>query len=235
MSIRLIPFLLLFVFTIFDKNGFAQDINSLVLINSETIDPHRYDAFKGSPYLFKKFVAATIVSHKGERIEVEQLNYNSYSHNVEVRKDDQFIELNPKKYIRVEIPIKGNPILEKEFGREQIFLHKNIHPSLKNKFSDLLYHGKNFVFLKDLHVALKDNEVNTPGALVAFKRFSEAGKYYILSDNKLKYIRLNKKQLIRTLGYRKELTAFIKKNKTDFKSDVAVIELMKYYDSLIGK
>ncbi len=233
MPTRIIPILFIFIFTVFYKNVLAQDINSLILINSVPIDLDRYDAYKGSPYLFKEFVPATIVSHKGEYIEVKQLNYNGYSHNIEVRKDDEYIELNPIKYARIEIPVKGNPILEKEYGREQILLHKNIHPSLKNKFADLLYHGKHFVFFKDIHVAIKDNEVNTPGASVAFKRFSEAGKYYILSANKLKSIRFNKKQLVKSLGYKKELETFIKKNKTDFKSDIEIIELMKYYDSLL--
>lgn len=235
MKTRLLPFHLLLLLFFLANISYAQ--TPVLLMNSNKVDANRYDDYKGSPYLFKDFVPATIIDKDGDPIPVDLLNYNVYTNNIEVRKGNDFIELDAKNYLQIEVPVKGNKTLEKIYTREKIVLQKSIHPSLMNKFSDLLYSGKNIVFYKDIHVALNENKVNTPGGSVTNKRFSEVGKYYLIDINAKEKtpLKLSKKQIIKTLGFKKDFENYFDKNKVDLKSDVDLIQLFTFYDGLVKK
>lgn len=211
----------------------AQKMDSLLLLNSRGIDVDRYKDFRGSPYTYKEFVPGAIVFKSGHKVEVDELNYNGYGHTVEVRNNDKFIEMDPGQCLRVEINVKGNASLEKIYKREKIILQKGLHPNFRKRFVDLIYLGENLIFMKDLYVGLKEQSVNAPGEKIEFKGFRHTGNYYLLVDGELKAVKLKKKSFLKALDKSKELDKFIKKNKTDFKSDMDVIALLTYYDGLL--
>ena len=69
--------------------------NDLLFTNSQSIDEDRYKDMDYSPYLFKEWVQDNITakSNTEEAIENVLLNYNGYTKNFEVRKDNRFIAL----------------------------------------------------------------------------------------------------------------------------------------------
>lgn len=228
-------FLFLFIFSFSLQTGYTQLNDSLLLINSQVIYPDRYKDYKGSPYLFKSFVPAVILSNNGVRIPVNELNYNGHTKNMEVRSRDQYVELDDRMYIRIEVPVEGNLELMLKYDRPNIILQKNAHSILKGRFGDLMYIGDNVILFSDIYVSLKDNHVNTPGKTVTFKRFNTQKRFYVDIDGELISIKRKKKSLLKALGKSKALSAFIKEHKLDLKSDLDLIKLMAYYDELLEK
>jgi len=77
----------------------------ILLTNSRNVVEDRYEGIKGSPYAFKEWHPATIISTEADITEVAAINYNAYTHNLEVKKGTQFIELDPAWYVRVIIHV----------------------------------------------------------------------------------------------------------------------------------
>ena len=111
----------------------AQETDVL-MTNSRSVDKDRYKGVKGSPYLFKDWYKGKIISVDADIIEGILLNFNGKTEGFEVKKENSFIELAPKWYIRV--------VIENEAG-EEITFQKNFLPPLVNKFTRVVYQGKN--------------------------------------------------------------------------------------------
>ncbi|WP_413670030.1 hypothetical protein ACEN9X_08885 [Mucilaginibacter sp. Mucisp86] len=68
---------------------------------------------------------------------------------------------------------------------------------------------------------------------VATKTFITANSYYLFSDNKIAKIKPSQKTILPALNDKADkMQEYIKANKVDFKSDVALAKLFSYYNSL---
>ena len=85
---------------------------------------------------------------------------------------------------------------------------------------------------KEFHCSISEKEVQDVGKTVMMKRFFRKFNYYLVLKGELKSIKLSKKNLISTLGHKKELETFIKKNKLKVDRDGNLREIMAYYETL---
>jgi len=200
----------------------AQETDVLML-NSKSIDSERYKGVKGTPYIFKDWRSGKLISADADAIEGLTLNYNGKSGGFEVRKDNRFIELNPKWYIRV--------VVEGDKGEEPIIFQKNFLPPLKDKFTRLVYKGNKISVVEDFISKIEIKVINNVGKKEELKRFYSKRSYYLIKDRKPTYLKLKKKNVLALLGNTKELETYLKKEKMKLNSEKDLIKLLEYYEA----
>ena len=117
---RLPTILLLSFFILFFSNLLNGQETDLLMVNSKKIDQKRYEDVKGNPYLYKKWKKGSIISADADVIENVLLNYNGESNSFEIKKDNRFIELDPRWYVRV--------LVEEEPDEAAVIFQKNFLP-----------------------------------------------------------------------------------------------------------
>lgn len=201
--------------------SFAQATDVLML-NSQPIDEERYQGVRGSPYMFKEFRTGKLISVDADAIEGLALNFNGKTGGFEIRKDNRFIELNPKWYIRV--------VVEGEETDEPIIFQKNFLPPLKDKFTRMVYKGKKISIVEDYVAKIETKVINNVGKNEEMKRFYDKRNYYFIKDRKPVLFRLKKKNVLALLAHRKELETYLKKEKMKLNSEEDLVKLMRYYE-----
>lgn len=199
---------------------FAQ-ATDVLMTNSRSIDKDRYKGVKRSPYLFEDWRKGKIISADAAIIEGVLLNFNGETEGFEIKKGDNFIELDPKWYIRV--------LLEEESG-EVITFQKNFSPPLTNKFTRVVYKGKNLSIVEDFIAKIEVKVVNNVGKKEEFKRFYSKRNYFLIKDKKITLIKAKKKSLYALLGHKAELDSFIKKGKLKLSTETDLIKLFTFYE-----
>lgn len=216
-------FILVFVFSaqIIPSFLFAQETDVLML-NSKPIDEERYKDVKGTPYIFDDWRTGKLISVDADAIEGLTLNFNGKSGGFEIKKDNRFIELNAKWYIRV--------VVEGKEGEEPVLFQKNFLPPLKDKFTRLVYKGKNISVVEDFISKIETKVINNVGKKEELKRFYSKRSYYLIKDRKPTYLKLKKKNVLALLGHAKELEPFVKKEKMKLNSEKDLIKLLEFYE-----
>lgn len=226
-----LPAILFFLFAFLTAELTAQSDSTIVIFtNSQPIEAFRYRDVKGSPYLFDDFVIGNIVSTNIDVYENMALNLNGHTNHFEVRRGREVVELDETWYLRVEIHPELNPTLSRRFGKEKIIFQRSIHPKLQNVFAQVLFAGTRTVFLRTFHADLSKKTVQDVGKTLEFKRFNGKFLYHLIKDGELVHLRLKKKNILKTLGERKEMEAFAKENNIDFKDEKDLIRLVAFYD-----
>lgn len=209
-----------------------MDKDSIIFLNGRKIDTTRYENFKGSPYYFKDFVKATIVSNTFSLFEDLDVNFNGYSQEFEVRRGDEFIELDKKWYVRIDIdPEKNKDILDSKDG-EKIIFQRGFHAKYLTRFGNILYNDQSIILIKDYLVSLSEKTINDVGKILEFKRFDPKTYYYLIVDGEAKLLKTNKKGIIKALGYKNELETFFKAEKIKFSQDEDLKKLAAFYATL---
>lgn len=205
--------------------------DSLLLVNSKTVDDRRYDDIKGSPFLFKNPVKARVIRNDANIIDDVMLNYNGYTRNFEIASGDAMIELDRSWYLRVEIPAADNPEVADEIIGDKLIFQRGIAAKFNDQFTMLLYVGDDLFLIKDFNVEKRTNTVQDVGKTVEFEKFTPRRHYYIKRRGKLNQIRLKKKSLIDALD-NPEVEKYIKSNKLRCDSEEEVIQVLEFFNGL---
>ena len=198
----------------------AQETDVL-MTNSRSIDKDRYKGVKGSPYQFEDWRKGKIISADADVIEGVLLNFNGKTEGFEIKKGDNFIELDPKWYIRV--------LLEDESG-ETVTFQKNFLPPLANKFTRVVYKGKNLSIVEDFIAKIEIKVVNNVGKKEEFKRFYNKRNFFLIKDKKITLLKTKKKSLYALLGHKSALESFVKKEKLRLSNEADLIKLFTFYE-----
>ena len=209
-----------------------EETKSFEMTNSKPIDADRYEGIKGDPYLFKESVNATLITNDKIVYEDVYLNYNGYSKEFEVKQGEEFIELDRKFYLRIEIPAdKNNEGIVPE-GQDNLVFVKNAHSRFGDRMVMLIHHGKKGLVIKEFHSSISEKEKQDVGKTIVTKRFFKKNNYYIVEGEDLRSLKLSKKGIISALGHKSELESFIKKNKYKVDNDAHLREILAYYEKL---
>ncbi len=192
------------------------------LINSKPIDPKRYKTVEGDPYLFKKWKLGRLVDSESKIVDSVYINYNGFTSAFEVRQGEEYVELESHYYPLVKLYM--------EDGSEAFFKRNNFK-ELYNRYSRIVYSGTDVFVFQNLSVK-KDITPTKYGGVDDTEKFVRRKKYYLLHNDKLKVIRLNKKSILKNLDHEDELSKFIKKNKISLKSEEDLGKLLTYFETL---
>lgn len=208
-------------FSFFPATLLAQE-SDVLLTNSRSVDKDRYKGVKGSPYLYEDWHKGKIISVDADAIEGILLNFNGKTEGFEIKKGDNFIELDPKWYTRVLVE-------DKEPGEFTVF-QKNFLPPLANKFTRVVYKGKNLSLVEDFISKIEVKVINNVGKKEEIKRFYSKRNYFLIKDKKITLLKTKKKSLLNLLGHKSELESYIKKEKLKLSSEADLVQLFAFYE-----
>lgn len=105
----------------------------------------------------------------------------------------------------------------------------------KNSFFQKLVTGEKLSLFKKISTRTKKGKYDNLTGKTTANRYIKVHKYYILKNESLFQINLNKKTVMNLFddGNDKAITNFVKKEKLSFKRENSVIKIIKYYNSLI--
>ena len=200
----------------------AQE-GDILLTNSKKISEDRYEGVKGTPYAFKEWHPATIISTEAEVTEVAAINYNAYTQNLEVQKGKQFIELDPAWYVRVIIQVSDT---------EAITFQRAFQTELQSDFMQLVYDGDQVQVYKQSRKDISTKVINDVGKTREAKKFVNLTKYQLIENDKAKSFKLSKKDFLKKIGNKKAAEGLLKKNKLKLNKEADLVKLMELYDML---
>ena len=222
MESKALLFLSIFLISsLFGTLSFSQQ-KSVMMFNSRGLDPDRYIDIKGSPYMFENWKYGKTVNSNSEIIDSLEINYNGYTHNVEIRKGGTYIELDAYHYPLV-------VVYNDESGKE-IFLRRNSSQTLLNRYTRLVFSGLEFMVVEDFNTRIETKRVNDVGVIRESQTFVSKKNYFIIHENKSKLIKMKKDALIKLLGNEGELDNYLKKTKNKLKTEEDMVALFKFFD-----
>jgi len=177
---------------------------------------------QGSPYANEEFVIGKVFVNDDKPYN-GILRYNAYQDGIEMKTENGIITLLKRDYLSAQIADKLYLIenyIKNGAVRKTYFVELS-----KGKARLLLKQGKKFV---EERLATSSYSKDKP------PKFEDENSYYIITEgNAALEIRLRAKDVINALpDNKKELTAFVKKNKLKLKTEAEVIQLLEYYNSL---
>jgi len=196
--------------------------------NVKTFD-NRYEGTKGTPYVFEEWFPGEVFLKNNKRIIIEQMNYNCY--------DNEVAYLEPKSKAVMLINKYMVDLFFLKSGADSIlFIPIQLEDDKQAVFVQVLYndgsslyklYGKEFV------------RANYEGAYSADRRYDEfadkSSLYFSRHDDPAQYhkVKKSKKQILSAFpGAEDQISAYIKEEKLDLKSEADLIKLLKFYDSL---
>jgi hypothetical protein len=88
------------------------------------------------------------------------------------------------------------------------------------------------VVFRDFRAIISEKTIQNVGEAVEFKRFFPKVDYYLMQNGELKTINTKKKTLIKLLGHKKDLEAYIKEHKLDLDSARDLKKLFTFAETL---
>jgi len=218
MAIRIVIILLIQCYSL--KS--TSQSNSL-FTNAVAIDEYRYDDIRDSPYQFDSWLPGIVYTVKGDPIEVEQLNINGYSKEVEIRRGSHFIELDQAGYGRIEVI--------SDDGIKHVFV-RDLAGNFRDRFVELVHEGTKIQCVRQFVVPMIDIEIQNVGKTEKIKRFNPKFVYTFIRDGDIEEVKFKEKQLLAYLGNKKELSKIFDKAK--FKNEPLhhLKEILVHFESL---
>jgi len=207
----------LFLFT----NILSAQSNEVLLTNSKKINTKRYEEIKGSPYILKEWLPGSILSNEQELTTVEALNYNAHTSTFEIKQEGRFIELDPTWYTQI--------VLNAE-SEAPLTFRKVSHPSFDGQFMQILYEGEGRLF-KQSESKISKKTFNNVGKTIHVEQFVDRTTYHWIKDATIQSFKRSKKSIVKTLGQKKVIDSFLKKNKLKLNSDEHLTQLIAHLDS----
>jgi len=199
--------------------------NDLLLTNSQSVEKNLYEGIEGSPFYFDNWQKGEIFpKNESEAIEKVWLNYNGYTKNFEVKKDNRYITLDENWYKRVEITPKN---------QGKLIFETNLLPKQTKQFVQLIYQGTNFYILQDFKVSLIKTEKVRNFGNIKVQSFASKQMYYFVTNGKANYFKLKKKSILSILPqYKSEVEKYLKTNRIKFNEKTDLVKVMTYYEEL---
>ena len=220
----------LLVLGAFTLNANCQT-DKIVLVNTQKVGADRYRDIKGSPYFFDTWQKGKILSGSGEVFEMNEVNYNGFTKNFEVRDGEEYIELDGKWYLQVEFVKAENPDTKEYQDAEKIIFQKRGQANFNDRWMLVLYKGNDYSLWKEFSVAKEEKVFQNVGKEVVMERFNGNSTYFILAQGEMVRVKGKRKKTLAELGRASDAEKFIKSEDINLKTDAGMIELVRFYDS----
>jgi hypothetical protein len=223
--------------------AFAQIDNSLVTTEENLRNISRsadivmttnmdelYEGIKGTPYMFNSWKQGNIFLKDSSLIKDINIKYNIFTDDVLYINSTSGDSLIINRFLIDAFEIQGDAPDDMLLFRDLRLKSGN---SSRSTFARVLYNGETKLLIKYIKVFIK---ADYKGAYTAGRRYDEYtdnSQYYIMKNNELNKIKLNKKSITKVLADREsDIRSFIDREGTVLDNENDVIELLEYYDSL---
>jgi hypothetical protein len=192
-------------------------------VSASVFGAEKYAGISGAPFLYDKWVAGTATVPRGTFKNLE-LKLDSYSNTLYFNKDDVPNEFNENVTAFTLMP-KLSDSSTYEYYRKGIS-----GPGLKiEQYVRFLFEGNLSFFKSEIKLVTDVNQINTG----IIKTFNTSVRYYIMKDDLVQIIKLNKKEILEVLKDKEDkIQSYITEKKLSLKKESELIELIKYYNSL---
>ena len=182
----------------------ADDLTYL-LEASRVVDPERYPNVRGTPYRYADFDTIVVYDPAINAYVLDRANYNGFSNQIEFyTADGQLRELAQRNFLRAEVP--------QAEGKPHVYVF-GLNPKFRDRYVQLLHRG-DFVTATMVYDVKNDEKITqTVGKTLKFQRFNPKSLHFAIVDGDFLTLKLTSKQLAEDLGFKNELTKFIKANK----------------------
>lgn len=199
----------------------AQENTDVLFANARAIKADRYEDIKGSPYLFEEDRVANMYLTAGGVYEDVRLNYNTFSGNWEVKKDDRFLEVLEADFLKIDVT---------DGEKTRSFL-RNLHPTFGFRFVELIYRGRAVMLVRDFETTVATVTIQDVGATRQTKRFNNKENLILLRRGQATTLSGNNNKVTQALGGDKALNKFVKSEKLKLRDEADLIRLLEYYEA----
>jgi len=192
-------------------------------VSASVFGAEKYAGISGTPFLYDKWVAGTATVSRGTHKNLE-LKLDSYSNTLYFNKDDTPNEFKENVTVFTLMP-KPSDSSTYEYYRKGI-----TGPGLKiDQYVRILFEGKSSFFKSEIKLVTDVSQINAG----IIKTFNTSVRYYIMKDDLVRIIKLNKKEVLEILKDKEDkLQPYITEKKLSLKKEDEFVELIKYYNSL---
>ncbi len=181
----------------------------------------KYEEIDGSPYFNDDWSSGTIKLRSGVELKIESCKYDIYEEKLMFLKDETPL------YFSSPEDIESFTIGSSKFI--------NLKLDNNNDFYEKLFEEVNFKLLKEYKCVFVEGK-ETDGINPATKdKYKVNSNYYLKNENEdLKKIKLKEKSVIELMSDKEnEIKKYIQENKLKFKDEKDLVEIFKFYSTLI--
>jgi len=216
----------IFLWGILFFNSLTSSSQIMVLedpVSASVFGAEKYAGISGAPFLYDKWITGYVTVSRGTYKNLE-LKLDSYSNTLYFNKDDAPNEFKENVTAFTLIP---NPSDSSTYE----YYRKGISgPGLKiEQYARILFEGNLSFFKSEIKLVTDVNQINVG----IIKTFNTSVRYYIMKDDLVQIIKLNKKEILEILKDKEDkIQSYISDKKLSLKKESEFIELVKYYNSL---
>lgn len=214
--------------TAYEAKENLRELGSLSGTGSVRTFDNRYEGTKGTPYVFEDWYPGEVFLKDKKRVIIKEMNYNCYDMEVTYLDPSTKAVMLINKFTVDLFYLKSGP-------DTLVFVPIQLEDKNGPVFAQLLYKGKSTLYKLYSKEFVR---ANYEGGYSADRRYDEfadkSSLYFSLQDDPTPgKLKKSKKQILEAFpGAEKEISAYIKAEKPDLKSEEDLIELFKYYNSL---
>ncbi len=206
--------------------------DSLIVQNSVPVNAGRYRDIDGSPYYFREWVKGSVLRSDGKTVENVTLNYNGYSHEMEVQSGNAIYSLDKSWHLRMDIYADQNPNVSDQFPAAHLIFMRGVHRDLANRYATILFLGERMTLIRDCDIGKVEKEFNDVGKTIFIKRFKDLSIYYLKKGNILIQLKLHKKRVAEAFDNDMRIVDFVSAENLDMNDEADLIRLVKFADAL---
>jgi len=218
-----------FLLTTLSFTNYAQQ-NDVLLTNSQAFEVEAYKDIEGTPYYFEKWQQGKVASKdaKDKEEQLYLLNFNGYTKNFEVRKDNRFITLDEKFYDKITVET------DEEGVKKTLLFKTQVHPIYKNRFMKVVFEGTDFVVLQDFQKRMIEREVKSyDKGSIKVQEFSDNTTYYFVKGKKANAFKLRKKAVMGLFkSHNGAMKSYVKAHKLKLSKESELVQIMSYFEQL---
>lgn len=191
-------------------------------VSTKNFNPEKYSGIRGTPFLVDKWIKGSVSISKGVYQNLE-LKYNVYDNALFFNKNDESFEFQEE--------VISFTLMPKEDPASHMVYKRGISGAdlRGNEFVQVLLEAEMGLYKLDVKQLTEMSEINAG----IVKTFANTAKYYIGKKGKLKFLKLNKQEVLAVLSDQQEkIQAYINEKKYSFRKDTELVDVLKYYNSL---
>lgn len=214
---------IIFFLLLLSGSSYAQNVFQLQdPVSSKNFNPEKYSGIRGTPFLVDKWIKGAVSIARGVYQNLE-LKYNVYDNTLFFNKNDEPFEFQ-EDIISFTLMPKEDP------ATYMVFKRGISGADLRgNEFVQVLLEAEMGLYKLDVKQLTEMSEINAG----IVKTFASTAKYYVGKNGKLKFLKLNKQEVLTALSDKQDkIQAYINEKKYTFRKDAELVDVLKYYNSL---
>jgi hypothetical protein len=212
-------------------DGLLAQQDSVLIQSGRRVYQSQYIDIEGSPYYFSDWVKGSVLRSDASVIEGVWLNYNGFTHEIEIKSGDALYALDKRWCLRAEVMPGDNPELSDELPAPVMF-QQGVHRNFADHYGAVLYHGKKLALIRDFNVAKLDKEYNEFGTNNVVAKFRNTSAVYLKRGNTIIQLRLHRRKIADAFENPDLIRTYVDEEKLDPGKDADLIKIVAFADTL---